>query len=158
MHLGVITSDKGSYLRGPYLMATFAELYCQQHGIPPQRYVVSMFWRCLHRRTWLCVPFLKLISPDYFSADHDLIRDVGRLTRADGLTEDLADFHTHPSNFGFARHRLRLRVSVRRVTKEVHRLLPGRAADTFYDSTKTAGDDAVGDGSTGTAPPHSARS
>ncbi len=139
-------------------MVTFAELYCQKHGISPQRYVSSMFWRCLHRRTWLFVPILKLFSPDYFSADYDLIRDVGRLTRADGLTEDLADFHTHPRNFGFARHRLRLRVSVRRVTKEVHRMLPGRAAATFYDSTRTPGDEPSGDVGGGTAPPHSARS
>jgi len=139
-------------------MVTFAELYCQRHGIAPDRYVACMFWRCLHRRTWLCVPILKLFSRDYFSADYDLIRDVGRLTRADGLTEDLADFHTHPRNVGFARHRLRLRVSVRRVTKEVHRLLPGRAAATFYDSTKTTGDEPAGDGDGGTRPPHSARS
>lgn len=139
-------------------MATFAELYCQKHGVSPNRYVASMFWRCLHRRTWLCVPILKLFSPDYFSADYDLIRDVGRLTRADGLTEDLADFHTHPRNSGFARHRLRLRVSVRRVTKEVHRVLPGRAAPTFYDSTRTPGVEPSGDVGGGTAPPHSARS
>lgn len=139
-------------------MSTFAELYCQKHGISPERYVSSMFWRSLHRRTWLFVPFLKLVSPDYFSADYDLIRDVGRLTRADGLTEDLTDFHTHPRNIGFARHRLRLRVSVRRVTKEVHLLLPGRAEATFYDSTKRPGDEPSGDVSGGSAPPHSARS
>ncbi len=139
-------------------MATFAELYCQQRGIPPERFMRSLFWRCLHRRTWLLVPLLKLCSRDYFSADYDLIRDVGRLTRANGLTEDLADFHTHPRNIGFARHRLRLRLSVRRITKEVHRLLPGRASTNFYDSAKTAAEEMRNAAPGDTLPPHSARS
>lgn len=139
-------------------MATFAELYCQEHGIPKERYVTSMFWRCLHRRTWLLVPVLKLYSRDYFSADCDLIRDVGRLIRADGLTEDLRDYHTHPRNIGFARHGLGFRISVRRVTREVHRLLPGRAPALVYDSTDPAGDEIAGDASGDTTPPHSARS
>jgi hypothetical protein len=139
-------------------MAPFAELYCQYYRVPPERYASSMFWRCLHRRTWLLVPFLKLVSSDYFSADHDLIRDVGRLTRATGLTEDLGDYHTHPLNGSFARRRLRFRISVRRVTKEVHRLLPGRAPTTFYDSTKPFADDPAGASRSEDTPPHSASS
>lgn len=139
-------------------MATFAELYCQKHGISRDRYMASMFWRCLHRRTWLLVPFIKLASPDYFTADYDLIRDVGRLTRATGLTEDLADFHSHPYNRSFARQRLRLRVSVRLVTKEVHRLLPGRAPTNFYDSAKPFADERADHGRGTESPPHSASS
>lgn len=139
-------------------MPTFAELYCQRHAISPDRYMASMFWRCLHRRTWLFVPFIKLVSPDYFAADYELIRDVGRLTRATGLTEDLADFHSHPYNRSFARQRLRLRVSVRLVTKEVHRLLPGRAQPDFYDSAKPFAGERT-DNERGTEPPaHSASS
>ncbi len=139
-------------------MATFAETYCERYGVTPDRFVDSMFWRCLHRRTWGLVPLLKLVWPDYFNADYELIREVGRLTRAQGLTEELASYHTHPLNGGFARQRLRLRVSVRRVTREVHRLLPGRAPVTFYDSVKPftaeAGRPAAGE----ERPPHSASS
>lgn len=139
-------------------MATFAELYCQQRGIPPDRYLASMFWRCLHRRTWPLVRLIRMVAPDYFTADYDLIRDVGHLTRATGLTEDLADFHSHPYNRSFARRRLRLRVSVRRVTNEVHRLLPGRAHANFYDSDKPFTDEHA-DPARGTEPPpHSASS
>ena len=136
-------------------MATFTELYCQRYRVRTERYVRSMFWRCLHPRTWLLVPFLKLIAPDYFAADYDLIRNVGRLTHAGGLTEDLADFHTHPLNGSFARRRLRLRLSVRRVTKQVHRLLPGRAQAVFYDTAKSF-EDLPATSAADEAPPHSA--
>ncbi len=109
-------------------------------------------------RAWMLTPFLKLVSPDYFMADYDLICDVGRLTRATGLAEDLADYHSHPYNRSFARRRLRLRVSVRRVTKEVHRLLPGPAAANFYDSAQPFRDGVAEDAPASKAPPHSARS
>lgn len=139
-------------------MATFAENYCSCYGVTADGYVQSMFRRCLHRRAWMLTPFLMLVSPDYFMADYDLICDVGRLTRATGLAEDLADYHSHPYNRSFARRRLRLRVSVRRVTKEVHRLLPGPAAANFYDSAQPFRDGVAEDAPASKAPPHSARS
>ena len=83
-----------------------------------------MFRLCLHPRAWLFLPVLGLVAPEYFSADYDLIRDVGRLTRANGLAEELADYRWHPRNRSFLRQQLRIRLSVRRLTREVHRLLP----------------------------------
>jgi hypothetical protein len=73
-----------------------------------------------------------------------------------GLTDDLADFHSHPMNVGLLRRRLRIRISVGRVTKEVHRLLPGRAPDTFYDSAKPFGEEAPDNSQQTDRPPHSA--
>lgn len=139
-------------------MPTLAELYCAHYRVQADRFVSSMFWRCLHRRAWIFVPLLKLLRSDYFEPDRELIRDVGRLTRANGLTEDLADFHTHPLNRGFLRRRLGLRVSVRRLTREVHHLLPGRASATFYDSAKPFADKSAPPAATAEKPPHSASS
>ena len=70
----------------------------------------------------MAAPIVRVLKRDYFAADHDLIRDIGRLTRPGALTDDLADFYSHPGNIGFARRRLKLRLSVRRVTKLVHRV------------------------------------
>ncbi|MBI4625606.1 MAG: hypothetical protein HY736_20600 [Verrucomicrobia bacterium] len=108
-------------------MATFSELFCQRHHIAPERFVRAMFWRCLHRRTWIFVPFIRLVDDDYFSADYDLIRGVGRITKASDLADELADFYSHPRNHTFARRRLGLRVSVGRLSHIVHEVLPGRS-------------------------------
>ncbi len=102
-------------------MPTFAELFCERYRVAPENFSRAVFWRCLHRRTWLLVPLLRLDS-DYFAPDLDLIRDIGRLTRASGLPEDLADFYSHPRNNGFLHRRLRLRLSVGRVTRLVHQV------------------------------------
>lgn len=104
-------------------MPTFAELFCERHRVRPDDFVHVVFRRCLHRRTWVCVPLLRLLRRDYFAADYELIRDVGRLTHARGLGNDLADYYSHPGNIGFLRRRLKLRLSIGRVTRLVHSVL-----------------------------------
>ena len=103
-------------------MPTFSELFCDRYGVHPDHFADAVFWRCLHRRAWVVAPLLRVIAPGYFAADYDLIRDLGRLTRASGLNDDLADFYSHPRNIGFARRRLKVRLSVRLVTKLVNRV------------------------------------
>ena len=103
-------------------MPTFSELFCERYRVHPDRFANAVFWRCLHRRAWPLAPFIRLLTPDYFIADYDLIRDMGRLTRASGLNDDLADFYSHPRNVGFLRRRLKVRLSVRLVTKLVNRV------------------------------------
>lgn len=73
------------------------------------------------------MPFIRLVDDDYFSADYDLIRGVGRITKASDLADELADFYSHPRNHTFARRRLGLRVSVGRLSHIVHEVLPGRS-------------------------------
>ena len=109
-------------------MPTFAELFCERYGVSPDHYERAVFWRCVQRRALIFVPLVRLFSPDYFAADFELIRDAGRLTKASALHDDLADFYSHPSNVGFARRRLRLRISVGRLTRLVNTVLPPRVA------------------------------
>lgn len=116
------------------LMPTFAELFCERYRVHPDRFNRAVFWRCLHRRAWLVAPFLRVLSPNYFAADYDLIRDIGRLTRAGALGDDLADFYSHPRNIGFARRRLKFRLSIRRVTKLVNGVFAAPAAPIDSDA------------------------
>lgn len=83
-----------------------------------------MFWRCLHRRALVFVPFIRMVDSDYFSPDYDLIRGVGRITKASELSDELMDFYSHPLNHRFARRRLGLRISVGRLSRIVHESLP----------------------------------
>lgn len=141
-------------------MATFAELYCRHYGVAAKNFERSMFWRCLHRRAWPLVAVVRIFNRDYFAPDMELIRDLGRRTQATSLTEDIADYHSHPMNVGVLRHRLRIRISIRRVSKEAHRLLPGRAPATFYDTPTPFGQEAPGAQrpAAGGEAPHSASS
>jgi hypothetical protein len=108
--------------------ATLAEKFCAHHRLEPERFVDSMFWRCLHRRAWLLVPLLRAFDPEYFQADYDLLHSVGKLTSAEQLEEELQDYYSHSGNYGYLRRGLRLRVSVRRLAKIVHQFLPGRTS------------------------------
>jgi hypothetical protein len=120
-------------------MPTFSELFCERYGVHPDNFADAVFWRCLHRRALVLAPFLRLLMPAYFTADYDLIRDIGRLTRASGLNDDLADFYSHPRNVGFARRRLKVRISVRLVTKLVTRVFaaPPAPSNSMMSGTDT---------------------
>lgn len=73
------------------------------------------------------MPFLRALNHDFFSPDRDLILGVGRITKASDLADELADFYSHPLNQSFIRRRLGLRLSVGRLSRVVHELLPGRS-------------------------------
>ena len=103
-------------------MPTLKEKFCSHYGVGSDLYADAMFWRCLHRRALLLVPLIRLCARDYFSPDRELVRGVGRLTSAAGLGEELANFYSNPDNQGFVRRRLRLRVSVGRLSRIVYRL------------------------------------
>ena len=109
-------------------MPTFAEVFCQQHRIPPERYVSTMLSRCLHWRARMVAPLLRLWSSEYFAADCELIRGVGRLKTSAELFEELDHFKSHPSNRDFFRRKLKLRISQRRVARIVGKALPRRPA------------------------------
>lgn len=116
-------------------MATFAEQFCERRGVPPDRYVDAMFWRCLHRRAWPVAPVLRWLAPDFFAPDLELVRGLGRMSSAAALNEEIADFYAHPHNRGFAKRRLRLRLSVRRVKREVYGVFPRQSRSAAAEPT-----------------------
>lgn len=109
-------------------VSSFAESFCQRYRVAPERYAGAMFWRCLHRRALVFVPLLRQAVPDYFAADYDLIRSVGRLKKPGELPGEIADFRSHPSNRDFLRRTLKLRVSARRVARLVNKVMSRESA------------------------------
>jgi hypothetical protein len=108
-------------------MDTFEEKFCAEYGVARERYEDAVFWRCLHRPAWVFAAVLRMVSSEYFAADYDLIRGVGRLRTAERLGDELDNFYSHLGNHGFFRRRLRMRISVRRLITIVHVLLPGQS-------------------------------
>ena len=104
-------------------MRSFADLFCEQYHVAPDRFARAMFWRCLHRRALLFAPVILLLKPVYFATDFELILNVGQLTEARHLTEAVDDFQLHPWNHGFLRRRLKIRVSGARLGHVVHQVL-----------------------------------
>lgn len=107
-------------------MASFSELYCRRHGIERARYADTMFWRCLHRRAQVFAFLIRPLAPDFFQADYELIHSVGEITSTKSLPDELANFSLHPSNRGWLRRRLKLRISGRRLYRVVAEILPGK--------------------------------
>lgn len=105
-------------------MQTFAELVCGRWKIPPERYMGAVFWRCLHRRALPVAWMFRWWHDEHFLADYDLISRVGSLTCANDLEAELDDFDMHPWNHGMLRRRLKIRVSVGRLSKLVRATLP----------------------------------
>ena len=94
---------------------TFAEAFCSQHGIPPEKYGNAVFWRTLY---WRAIPFiwlLPLLNIDHFTADRDLIKSVGLLKQLRGFSVEAERFHQHPCNRGMIRWRFCMRISSNRL-------------------------------------------
>ena len=118
-------------------MVTFAEKFCADVRVTPDRYEAALFWRCLHRRALPFAGLIRWLAPAYFEPDLELIRGVGRLTSADDLDAELDDFYSHRGNHGFARRRLRIRLSIGRLSKLVYRLLPARPGSSAGHDTRS---------------------
>jgi len=103
-------------------MQTFAEKFCQDNRIDPERYEEEILRRALYPRAARFRPLLRLI-PGYFAADYNLIQAVGRLTEIRGFDDAEMDYHQHGGNSGFLHRTLGLRLSVRRLKKLVHATL-----------------------------------
>ena len=105
----------------------FAELFCRQHQLPPQRYQEAMLRSCLSRRAGILRPLLTLLSRRYFAPDYELILRVGLLMSPDALSDEIDDFLRHPANRGFLRSVLRLRLSTRQLRRLFNQLMPSIA-------------------------------
>ena len=94
---------------------TFAESFCALHKIPPENFAQAVFRRSLYRRTLVFTVFLQFFRHDYFAADFDLIHGVEHLRKMREFNAEIDRFNQHPSNRGWLRRRLRLRVSTHRL-------------------------------------------
>jgi hypothetical protein len=114
---------------------TFAELFCRQHRLPPQRFNQAMLRCCLYPRARFIQPLLAIIWPGHFKADYELISRVGRLTELGALDHEIGEFHDHPANRGFLRRTLRLRISTKRLRRNFCSLMRRPASPTADPAT-----------------------
>jgi hypothetical protein len=97
----------------------FAELYCEQQGIPLSAYRRHIFNRALYPHAR---PLTWLLSPEksrYFEADRLFVQDVARLTRYKDFHNAGMDYNQHRASSGFLRRGLRLRISTERMRRLV---------------------------------------
>lgn len=102
---------------------TFAELYCERHALRPEQYADAVLRRSLYPHARLFAPVIRALSPDYFTADRDLVVGAGGLRRMRDFTVEVQDFVHHPANQGDMRKLLRLRVSTQRLARLVRETL-----------------------------------
>lgn len=108
---------------------TFAELYCEMHGLSIDDYARVILRRGLYLHARPLAPLLNLFSSEYFAADRDFVEDVGRLRHYHEFIGCGLDFSHHPENRGFMRSVLRLRVSTEKMRVLVKSVLRAKDAE-----------------------------
>ncbi len=107
---------------------TFAELYCEQQAIRQENFEREVVERSLHPQARALRRLLQLLPGDFFAADLELVRNVGRLIRPGDFAWEIADFHAHPANRRTLRRRLKVRISISRLHQIVIRTFGEHAA------------------------------
>lgn len=99
---------------------TFAEKYCAKHGVYRADYEAVVLRKALRPTARILRVFLEL-NPNYFAADRDFVRGVGRISQLDEFYAESLDFAHHPGGRGFCHRTLGWRVSrerLRRIVRE----------------------------------------
>jgi hypothetical protein len=98
---------------------TFAELYCERHGIDLDQYAQEVMKRSLYPHARLLAGLVRALWPEHFTADLDFVRSVGRLRRFREFAYESEEFAHHPANRGFWRLTANVRVSSRALRRIV---------------------------------------
>jgi hypothetical protein len=128
--MGVVTVVWAKPPMRPTPPKTFAELYCEQQAIRREDFEHALVERALQPQARALRRLLELLPGDFFAADLELARNVGRLTRSSDFAWEIADFHAHPGNRRALRRRLKVRLSIARLRHIVNRTFGDHAAQT----------------------------
>ena len=108
-------------------MSPIKELYCERTKCPTEEYEARAFRECLYWHARLLEPFVRRLSPEFFEADLEFIRDLGTTTGARGADVELLNFrHLNMGNPSFFRAGLKLRVSGRKASRLVSGLFAAK--------------------------------
>jgi hypothetical protein len=92
--------------------------FCERFKCPPSEFEERALRRCLYLPAKLTAPLLRLYDQDWFKADLLFLRDLGNAKSWEQIMAELDAYHfrehLHP---GFARMKLRLRVSARKANR-----------------------------------------
>ncbi len=104
---------------------TFAEKFCVRNKLPPEAFEATVLRFSLkpHARV---VHWVLRLNPNYFAADREFVRSVGRISRFEDFPSEALDFDDHPDGQGFFHRVLGLRVSKKRLRHLVHKTLAQR--------------------------------
>lgn len=102
---------------------TFAQLYCEKHGLKPEDYEAEVLHRALYPHARLLAPLARLLGDEYFAADIDFVRSVAHLRRFREFFYEAEEFAHHPANRGFWRLTANLRISSRALRRMVRATL-----------------------------------
>lgn len=105
----------------PTEIKTFAELFCEQRGVPTAEFSRALVEHALPPEAQALRRLLQLMPGDYFADDLEFARNIGRLTRPEDFAWEVAEFHDHPSNRRTLRRQLRVRLSIPRLRRIVQR-------------------------------------
>jgi hypothetical protein len=112
----------------------FAEQYCQQHNLAPERFVERMLAQALYPHAHILYVILVWVHADFGAADLNFINGVGRLSRLQDFWVEAEEFGHHPRNFGFLRQRLLIRVSARRLRRLMKKTMRLTTAEATWSS------------------------
>ena len=99
------------------LSASFAQLYCEHHGIEPSRFSRYVLSRALHWPwRWLGGLCFSL-TPAHFECDLELLLHCGNLRSRRELETELREFALDFRNRTFARRYLCVRISTHRLRR-----------------------------------------
>lgn len=99
-------------------MASIAERYCSHHDLAESAFARHALFRSLPLHARIVYPLLRLL-PDFFAADLEFVRNVGRAHSLRDFAIEAADFKQHPHNTRPVRRVLRLRVSSRKLRRQL---------------------------------------
>ncbi len=103
---------------------SFREAYCQQAGCRDSDYPTRLFRQILYRHALLVASGLRLIKPEHFAIDEELVEMAGNARNWDEFNQAI-ESHAFSNKLrgGFMRRQLRLRVSGQRLSRIVARLM-----------------------------------
>jgi hypothetical protein len=110
-------------------MPTFAACYCALHGIAPDRFAGHCLPRVLYAHARLARPWVAAVDPDFFEADLALLRAAGELRGPRDFAACCSEYRLQLARRSFARRRLRIRISLRRLYRLVATLTASPHSD-----------------------------
>jgi hypothetical protein len=94
---------------------TFKQAFCEATRCDEDEFVRHVFWRTIHRRAALLVPFLGGADSEYFASDRQLIKSAGNATRVTHVRNEVRDYFNEADAVRWPRRVLRLRISTTRL-------------------------------------------
>lgn len=105
----------------------FKDKYLEHYQIEAAKFPAHLLARCLYPHARLVAWVFRRIEPHMFAADYDLIHEAGTLGRIRGFRDVVQQWSHHPRNRGPVRMILNVRISIKRLRKEVEFIMAGPA-------------------------------